>query len=149
MGEKQPVTQGEDVSVTFQDLEDSEYGGLLVSRQKLFPTERRVTMVSDWIQQEKNRFLQKTDRDWSYFTADSELKSSAYTTIVHMVGIRILRRAQNARVDITDTDYSRQIRDLDIVIANDILNYQNQETVVTISNVEPDLVDPDSDYTYD
>jgi len=149
MGEKTPVTGGEKLGVTFQDIEDSEYGGLLVARQKIFPTERRFTMISGWIQDETRRFLRKTGRDWSYFTSDDDLKIAAETTIVHMVGIRILRRAQAARVDITDTDYAKQIRDLDEMIDNDILNYQDPESPVSISNVEPDLVDPDSDYDYD
>jgi len=149
MGEKQPVTQGEDLTVTFQNIEDSEYGGLLVARQKLFPTVRREIMVTSWITQEKKRFLSKTGRPWSYFIADDTLKENAFTTIVHMVGVRILRRAQNARIDITDTDYSKQIRDVDDMIENDILNFQDPESPIDVSNVEPDLVDPDSDYDYD
>ena len=149
MGEKQPVTEGEDVSVTFQDIEDSEYGALLVARQKLFPTERRIIMVTRWIQQEKKRFLRKTGRAWSYFIADDDLKSNSFTTIVHMVGIRVLRRCQNARLDFTDTDYTKQIVEATEMVNNDILNFQDPESPISISNVEPDLVDPDSDYDYD
>jgi hypothetical protein len=148
MGEKQPVTQGEDLTVTFQDIEDSEYGSLLVARQKIFPTERREIMVTSWISQEKRRFLGKTGRTWSYFIDDDDLKEKGFATIVHMVGVRILRRTQNARVDITDTDYTNQIDEVNEMIDNDILNFQDPETPIDISNVEPDLVDPDSDYDY-
>jgi len=149
MGEKQPVTQGEDLTVTFQDIEDSEYGSLLVARQKIFPTERREIMVTSWISQEKRRFLGKTGRTWSYFIADDDLKEKAFTTIVHMVGVRILRRVQNARVEITDTDYTNQIDEVNEMVDNDILNFQDPESPIDVSNVEPDLVDPDSDYSYD
>ena len=80
MGEKQPVTQGEDLTVTFQDIEDSEYGSLLVARQKIFPTVRREIMITSWITQEKLRFIGKTGRTWSYFISDDDLKKRGFTT---------------------------------------------------------------------
>ena len=106
-------------------------------------------MVSSWITQEKKRFLSKTGRAWSYFIADDDLKENAFTTIVHMVGIRILRRAQNARIDITDADYTKQIIDIKETVDNNILNFQDPTSPISVSNVEPDLVDPDEDYDYD
>jgi hypothetical protein len=148
MAIKQRVTQGEDLEVDVQDIHDSDYGSLIAARQQLFPTERRDIMLTRWISQEKASFIRKTGREWSYFTSDSTLKEDAFTTIIHMVGIRVLRRAQNARVQITDTDYRGQIIEVDKIIDHNILNFQDPESDVSVSNVEPDLVDPDADYSY-
>lgn len=149
MGEKQPVTQGEDLTVTVQDVEDSEWGALTRTRQKLFPTTRREVMLSTWITQAKNNFLRRTGRTWAAIIADDELKIEATETILMMVGLKILRTAQAGRTDVTDSDYLRQIVELKDEIDIKILNIQVQESPITVTNVEPDLVDPDSDYDYD
>jgi len=148
MAEKQPVSEGEDLTVTVQDIEDSDWGSLTYGRQKIFPTERRDIILSQWIQEEKNDFLGKTGREWSYFIADSKKKTKAFQTIVRMVGLRILNRAHAARLDTTDASYSSQIEDLEAAIEKDILNFRYQYSPATVSNGEPDLVDPDSDYSY-
>jgi len=87
--EKERVTEGEDLTVTVQHIEDSEYGGLLTRRQKVFPTERRNIMLTRWINQAKADLLRRTNRTWSYFVGDSDIKTTAFETIVHMVGVRI------------------------------------------------------------
>lgn len=148
MGEKQPVTQGEDLTVTVQDVEDSEWGLLTYKRQKLYPTERRDTILSTFIQQAKNDLLLRTDRTWAAFTGDSQLKIDATETILMMVGVKILRRAQAGRVDITEADYNRQIILLEEKIDKKIMNLEVQSSPITVSNVEPDMVDPDADYDY-
>lgn len=147
--ELEPVTEGEDLTVEVQDIEDSEYGGLMARRQKIFPTERRNIMITRWIDQAKADLLRRTNRTWSYFIADGDIKTQAFETIVHMVGIRILKRAQAARVDVTETDYLRQIADVKEIIEHRILNFEDPNSPITVSNVEPDLVDPDEDYSYD
>lgn len=149
MGELQPVSQGEDVTVTFQDVMDSDWGSLVAKRQKLFPTIRIETIITTWIKQAKKDLILRTGRTWSYFTADSDYKTDAYHIIVMLVGVRILRRAQAARVDVTETDYRGQIIDLNEEIDMKILNHEDTESPIDVGNVEPDLVDPDSNYDYD
>lgn len=148
MGEKQPVTQGEDLTVTVQQVEDSEWGVLAYQRQKLYPTERRDTILSTFIQQAKNDLLQRTDRTWAAFIGDSQLKIDATETVLMMVGVKILRRAQAGRADVTEADYTRQIILLEEKIDKKILNLEVQSSPITVSNVEPDMVDPDADYDY-
>jgi len=149
MGEKQPVTQGEDVTVTFEDVMDSDWGSLVAKRQKLFPTVRRETIITKWITQAKKDLLLRTGRPWSYFTGNSDYKEDAYHIIVMLVGVRILRRAQAARVDVTETDYRGQIKELNEEIDVKILNHEDPEAPLSVGNVEPDLVDPDECYDYD
>lgn len=149
MAEKQPVSQGEDVTVTFQDVMDSDWGSLVAKRQKLFPTIRVETIITTWIKQAKKDLILRTGRTWSYFTADSDYKEDAYHIIVMLVGVRILRRAQAARVDVTETDYRGQIKELNEEIDMKILNHEDTESPIDVGNVEPDLVDPDSNYDYD
>lgn len=148
MAIKERVTEGEDLTVTVQDMEDSEYGGLLARRQKIFPTERRDIMLTRWIKQARADLLRRTNRTWAYFIADSDIKTTAFETIIHMVGVRILRRTQAARVDVTESDYRLQIDEVDEIIEHRILNFEDPNSPITVSNVEPDLVDPDSDYDY-
>ena len=149
MGEKQPVTQGEAITVTVQDVEDSDWGSLLARRQKLFPTERRDIILTTWIRQAKKDLILRTGRVWSYFTGDDDFNEDATQIIVMLVGIRILRRAQAARVDVTETSYQTQIDDLEIEIDTKILNHEDPESPISVGNVEPDMVDPDEDYDYD
>lgn len=148
MGEKQPVTQGEDVTVTFQDVMDSDWGSLVTKRQKLFPTIRVETIITTWIKQAKKDLILRTGRTWSYFIADDDFKEDAYHIVVMLVGVRILRRAQAARVDVTETDYRGQIRELNEEIDVKILNHEDSESPISVGNVEPDMVDPDADYSY-
>lgn len=148
MGEKQPVTQGEDLTVTAQQVEDSEWGALTLQRQKLYPTERRDTILATFIQQAKNDFLRRTDRTWAAFTADDQLKIDATETILMMIGVKILRRAQAGRIDVTEADYTRQVTLLEEKIDNKIMNLEVQTSPITVSNVESDMVDPDADYDY-
>lgn len=148
MGEKQPVTQGEDLTVTVQDVEDSEWGLLTYQRQKLYPTERRDTILSTFIQQAKNDLLTRTDRTWAAFIADDQLKIDATETILMMVGVKILIRAQAGRTDVTEADYTRQIILLEAKIDKKVLNLEVQSSPITVSNVEPDMVDSDADYDY-
>lgn len=149
MAEKQPVSQGEDITITYQNILDSDWGSLVAKRQKIFPTVRVETIITTWITQAKKDLLLRTGRTWDYFTADAEYKIDAYHIIEMLVGVRILRRAQAARVDVTETDYRGQIRELNEEIDVKILNHESENVPVAVGNVEPDLVDPDACYDYD
>lgn len=148
MTEKQPVSQGEDITVTYQNILDSDWGSLVVKRQKIFPTVRVETIITNWIKEAKKDLILRTGRTWSYFTANSDYKTDAYHIIEMLVGVRILRRAQAARVDVTETDYRGQIRELNEEIDVKILNHEDPTIPISIGNVEPDLVDPDDQYAY-
>jgi len=149
MGEKQPVTQGEDITITVQDVEDSEWGSLITARQKIFPTERRQVMLSSWIAKAKNDVIRGCGRTWAVIIADDEMKLEAEQIVLMLVGIKILRRAQAARADVTESDYTRQVLLLEEDIEKRLLNLEVPTSPISISNVEPDMVDPDSDYDYD
>ena len=149
MAEKQPVSQGEDITVTYQDVLNSDWGSLVAKRQKIFPTIQVETIITNWITKAKKDLLLRTGRAWSYFTADEEYKQDAYDIIVMLVGVRILRRAQAARVDVTETDYRGQIRELKEEVDIKILNHEDPEAPLAVGSCESDLVDPDSDYDYD
>lgn len=146
--EKEGVTQGEDIDVTVQDVMDSDWGGLVAKRQKIFPTIRRDTILTTWITQAKKDLLLRTGRTWSYYTADDDNNEDAHHIVVMLVGVRILRRAQAARVDVTETDYRGQIKELNEEIDTKILNHEDSESPISVGNVEPDLVDPDANYDY-
>ena len=149
MSTKTPVTQGEDLAVTEADVYNSEWGGLFATRQKIFPTERVSTIIADWIELAKNDVVRGCGRTWASIVAVDSDKKEAKQVVLMMVGVKALRRAQAARTDVTESDYTRQTVLLQEDIDNKLLNLETQCSAVTVSNVEPDLVDPDSDYDYD
>jgi len=149
MTELEHVTEGPTILVTIADMEDSEFGGLLQNRKVILNTERRTATIGKWIERAKQELLYRTGRTEDYLVSTPEIYNMAKTTIILMVGRIILKRAQIARVDYTESDYLRLLEENQREIDNNIMNLKEITSPVTITHAEPHLLDPDSDYPED
>jgi len=149
MTELEEVTEGPAILVTVQDMEDSEFGGLLQHRKVILNTERRDVVIGDWIKRAKLELLYRTSRTEDYLVSSEQLENMARTTIILMVGRIILKRGQIARVEYTETDYIRMMLENQEEIDNNIKNLKAMSSPITITHAEPHLLDPDEDYPED
>lgn len=149
MGDKEPVTQGEEIGVEPQDMIDSEFGSLLFGRQKVFATDRMTIIIAQWIQQAEKELQQRTSKTLAAMLTDDVTKSEAEEAIILIVGLKILTRAQVARVDVTETDYVRLMMEVNERLDVKILNLKRIDSPVFVTNAEPMMFDPDADYPDD
>ena len=149
MTELEEVTEGPAILVTVQDMEDSEFGGLLQHRKVILNTERRNPTITAWIKRAKLELLYRTSRSEEYLVSSEQLENMARTTIILMVGRIILKRGQIARVEYTETDYIRMMLENQEEIDNNIKNLKAMSSPITVTHAEPHLLDPDSNYPED
>lgn len=149
MTELEHVTEGPNIVVTIEDMEDSEFGGLLQHRKVIINTERRNVVIGRWIDRAKKELLWKTSRSESFLVSTPELDNMTRTTVILLVGRIILKRGQIARVEYTETDYLRMLEENQREIDENIKNLKAQSSPITITHAEPHLLDPDSDYPED
>lgn len=144
-----PVQEGQTVLVSTNDIHDSEFGGLLIARQQIFPTERLNAILGKWIKTEKNNLFRKTGKTEAQLIATEEILLSAREAVVLMVGRKILKKTQTSRVEFREPEYIRLMRENQEEIDNIIENLKDQDSPITMTHAEPSLLDPDSDYPDD
>ena len=135
--------------VKISDIEDSEYGGLIIQKQNLFATDTRERTLGRWLSAATQKMLNQTGRTLATLGNDAQLWALAKETVVHLVGIRICRRAQLMRIKIEEVNYQAMITEAEKEIATNYLNLRVQTSGVAITNAEPGLYDSDADYSDD
>jgi hypothetical protein len=148
MGEINRYTDGPDLLVELNHVLNSEFAGLIA---RLWENDEanKDAELGRWLQEEKRDFLDATRRDEDWFNEQEEKKTIARKTIVNMVGKRVLMRAQLERTRYDEAEYMRTFDRLEKTIEREIKSFTPSRTAATIGSVQPQMIDPDSDYPDD
>lgn len=146
MAELTHVTGSPEVIVKVSDIEHSEFGGLVDERDKVLPTEERDVIIGDWITAAKSWVMRMSGRTEEYLTSTEEIQALAKELIIQVVGRKILKKAQMSRIEMTEAEYIRMMRENQEEIERNLKNLRRQRSQIRVTNAEADLVDPNSDY---
>ena len=144
------VTDGPGLIVTLENIKRSEFWGLA---NRLWSgvqaQEDRDDIIGEWITDEKRDFLDAVNREETAWDDDENAKTMAKKVIVYMVGKRMLYMAQLERLRFDEAQYVRTLDRVDAFIKNETNNLKVQRSPVTVVSVQPQMLDPDSDYPDD
>jgi hypothetical protein len=146
MAELTHVTESPEVIVSVSDIENSEFGGLITARNKMFPTETRDEILGSWIKRAKLWVYKMTNRTEDYMTSTEGVENMAKETIILVVGKMILKKGHMSRIRMTEAEYIRMMKENAEEIERNLKNLRPQRSPINITNAEADLVDPNSDY---
>ena len=144
------VTDGLGLIVTLENIKRSEFWGLanrLWSGVQV--QEDRDDIIGEWITDEKRDFLDAVNREETAWDDDENAKTMAKKVIVYMVGKRMLYMAQLERLRFDEAEYTRTIDRVDAFITKETMNLKIQKSPVTVVSIQPQMLDPDSDYPDD
>jgi len=144
------VTDGLGLIVTLENIKRSEFWGLA---NRLWSgvqaQEDRDDIIGEWITDEKRDFLDSVNREETAWDDDENAKTMAKKVIVYMVGKRMLYMAQLERLRFDEAEYTRTIDRVDAFITKETMNLKIQKSPVTVVSIQPQMLDPDSDYPDD
>lgn len=146
MGELQHVTEGSTLLVTIADIKKSEFAPLLERIYGGEDSETQDGVVGGFISDEMDDLFDYINKDFDAFNDDEKLKTVAKKTVVNMVGLRLLLAAQMARIRFDEAEYTRTWDRVEKKIEKEKKNLMDARSPVTVTNVETNLYDPDSDY---
>ena len=150
MADLDHVTDGPGLLVTLIDIKHSEFWGLANRLWSGVQSQAdRDDIIGRWIMEEKKNFLDAVNRDETAWDDDVNAKAFAKRTILYMVGLRMLYMAQLDRLKFNDANYSRTIDMVEGTIKEGLLNLKVQKSPVRVESVQPQMLDPDSDYPDD
>lgn len=150
MGELTGVTDGPGLLIELEHIKRSEFWGL-ANRLWSGPQseENRDDTLGEWIEDEKADFLDATNKVETAWDDDVNKKRLAKKVIVNMVGKRLLMHAQLLRLRFDEAEYTRTMDRVEDFINKETMNLTTQRSPVTVSDVQPQMLDPDSDYPTD
>jgi len=147
MGELTKSTESSTLLVKVSDILNSEFGGLI--ERILGDTEEEKDIIGSWIEDEKTIFLDRVSRTEEWFNDNLAMKVRAKRTVIMMVGKIIVKKAQMDRVKFDEAEYIRIMRENDLEIERNIKNIRPQKSDIKITDAQPDMIDPDSNYPSD
>lgn len=147
MGEITHVSDGSELLVTL----------LHVKRSKFWPLAERIwsfqedrdDIVGDMIETQKRIFLEDVNQLETAWDSDENAKRKARNAIVNMVGMEIISAAELARITFNEASYTRILDRAEKYVASAIKNLKTQRSPYRIVNIQPQMLDPDSDYSDD
>jgi hypothetical protein len=147
MSEMTHVTDGPGLLVTLEHIK----------RSKFWPLAYRIwgqqedcdDIVGDMITEAKKEFLADVNLTENAWDDDENNKAKAHKAIINKVGIEIISAAELARISFNEASYTRILDRAEKDVASAVKNLTTQRTVATIISVQPQMLDPDSDYPDD
>jgi hypothetical protein len=147
MSEMTHVTDGPGLLVTLEHIK----------RSKFWPLAYRIwglqedcdDIVGDMITEAKKEFLADVNLTENAWDSDENKKAKAHKAIINKVGIEIISAAELARISFNEASYTRILDRAEKDVASAVKNLTTQRTVATIISVQPQMLDPDSDYPDD
>jgi hypothetical protein len=147
MSEMTHVTDGPGLLVTLEHIK----------RSKFWPLAYRIwgqqedcdDIVGDMITEAKKEFLADVNLTENAWDSDENKKAEAHKAIINKVGIEIISAAELARISFNEASYTRILDRAEKDVASAVKNLTTQRTVATIISVQPQMLDPDSDYPDD
>lgn len=147
MGEFDHVTDGPSLLVTLENIKRSKFWPL--AERIWSQQEDRDDIVGDMLTEAKKEFLEDVNRLETAWDDDENAKAKARKAIINKVGIEIITAAELARINFNEASYTRILDRAEKYVANAVLNLKTQRSPYNIVNVQPQMLDPDSDYTDD
>ena len=147
MGEITHVSDGSELLVSLLHIKRSKFWPLAERIWSL--QEDRDDIVGDMIIEAKKEFLEDVNQLETAWDSDENAKSKARKAIINKVGIEIITAAELARITFNEASYTRILDRAEKYVANAVLNLKTQRSPYTIVNVQPQMLDPDSDYSDD
>jgi hypothetical protein len=147
MGEMDHVTDGPGLLVTIVHIKRSEFWGL--ANRLWSAQEDRDDILGSWVTDEKADFLDAVNREETAWDDDVNAKTMAKKVIVNMVGKRMLMQAQLDRLRYDEAEYTRTMDRVEAYIEKETKNLMVQKSPVRVVSVQPQMLDPDSDYPND
>jgi hypothetical protein len=147
MSEMTHVTDGPGLLITLEHIK----------RSKFWPLAYRIwgqqedcdDIVGDMITEAKKEFLADVNLTENAWDSDENNKAKAHKAIINKVGIEIISAAELARISFNEASYTRILDRAEKDVASAVKNLTTQRTVATIISVQPQMLDPDSDYPDD
>jgi hypothetical protein len=147
MSEMTHVTDGPGLLITLEHIK----------RSKFWPLAYRIwgqqedcdDIVGDMITEAKKEFLADVNLTENAWDSDVNNKAKAHKAIINKVGIEIISAAELARISFNEASYTRILDRAEKDVASAVKNLTTQRTVATIISVQPQMLDPDSDYPDD
>ena len=144
------VTDGPGLIVTLENIKRSEFWGLANRLWSGVQAQEDMDdIIGEWITDEKRDFLDAVNREETAWDDDENAKTMAKKVIVYMVGKRMLYMAQLERLRFNEAEYTRTIDRVDAFITKETMNLKIQKSPVTVVSIQPQMLDPDSDYPDD
>ena len=81
--------------------------------------------------------------------SDENANAKARKAIINKVGIEIITAAELARINFNEASYTRILDRAEKYVANVVKNLSPPRSPYNIVNVQPQMLDPDSDYPDD
>ena len=147
MAELTYVTDGPGLLVTLEHLKRSKFWP--IAERVWSGQEDRDDILGDLITEAKKEFLTDVNKDETAWDSDENKKAKARKAIINKVGIEIISAAELARVSFNEASYTRILDRAEKEVKSAILNLKTQRSPVTIISVQPQMLDPDSDYPDD
>jgi len=147
MGEITGVTDGQNLLVRLLDIKRSKFWPM--AERLWSEQEDRDDIGGDMLVEAKKEFLSAVNKVETAWDSNENQKSDARKCIVNIVGREIVMAAQLSRVRFDEASYESIMKRLDKKIDKFILNLKTQRSPATIVNVQPQMLDPDSDYPDD
>jgi len=141
------VTDGPGLLVTLMHIKRSKYWPLA---ERIWSNqEDRDDIVGDMLTEAKMEFLADVNQLETAWDSDENNKAKARKAIINKVGIEIITAAELARIQFNEASYSRILKTAERDVANAIKNLKPQRSPITIVPIQPQMLDPDSDYSDD
>ena len=147
MGEITHVSDGSNLLVTLLHIKRSKFWPLAERIWSL--QEDRDDIVGDMLTEAKKEFLEDVNRAETAWDDDENAKAKARKAIVNKVGIEIITAAELARISFNEASYTRILDRAEKYVASCVLNLKVQRGLIGIVSVQPQMLDPDSDYPDD
>ena len=147
MGEIVHVTDGSSLLVTLDNIKRSKYWTL--AERVWSQQEDKDDIVGDMLTEAKKEFLEDVNKAETAWDSDENAKAKARKAIINKVGIEIITAAELGRIQFNEASYTRILDRAEKQVANAVLNLKTQRSPATIVNIQPQMLDPDSDYPND
>ena len=141
------VTDGSGLIVTLDHIKRSKFWPL--AERIWNGQEDRDDILGDMITEAKKDFLDDVNQVETAWDSDTDSKAKAHKAIIDKVGIEIITAAELARISFNEASYTRILDRAEKRVASAVLNLKTQRSPVTIVNIQPQMLDPDSDYPDD
>ncbi len=141
------VTDGPGLLVTLEHVKRSKFWPL--AERIWSQQEDRDDIVGDMITEAKKDFLDDVGLSENAWDDDVNAKAKARKAIINKVGVEIISAAELARIRFDEATYARILAKAEADVLSAVNNLKTQRTVATIVSVQPQMLDPDSDYPDD
>ena len=147
MAELTYVTDGPGLLVTLEHIKRSKFWPL--AERIWSQDENRDDIVGDMLTEAKKEFLADVNQVETAWDSDENNKAKARKAIINKVGIEIISAAELARIQFNEASYTRILDRAEKDVKNAVLNLKTQRSPYNIVNVQPQMLDNDSDYPDD